>query len=145
MRIEQTLRIGHMMTQELATTNRTAVPFALTEAFHTYFRVGDAEKIGITGLAGLTYLDKPSDFAKRIQTTPFHLEGECDRIYLDTQGEFSIEDPVFGRRTACVQAAADRWSYGIRMPRRSRRLPTFPMTAGEVTFVWRSRMLGATW
>ncbi len=98
MHIEQTLQFGRMLTQTLATTNRTAALFALSEAFHTYFRVGDAEKIGITGLAGLTYLDKPSDFAKRIQTTPFHLDGECDRIYLDTQGDFSIEDPVLGRR-----------------------------------------------
>ncbi len=98
MRVEQTIRIGGELTQSLTTTNTTTGTFSLTDAFHTYFRVGDAERIGITGLAGLTYLDKPSDFAKKVQTEPFRLHAECDRIYLDAQGDYVLDDPVLARR-----------------------------------------------
>ncbi|MSQ18947.1 MAG: D-hexose-6-phosphate mutarotase [Betaproteobacteria bacterium] len=95
-RVEQTVSVGRALRQVLTTT--ALRPYSLTQAFHTYFRVGDAERIGIEGLDGLTYLDKPSDFSRRVQTEMFRLDGECDRIYLDTQGDFAIHDPVLSRR-----------------------------------------------
>jgi glucose-6-phosphate 1-epimerase len=95
-RVEQKIRVGSTLTQVLTTT--ASRPYTLTQAFHTYFRVGDAEKIGIEGLDGRTYLDKPSNFASNVQTGKFRLDGECDRIYLDTQGDFAIHDPVLARR-----------------------------------------------
>ncbi len=98
MRVEQSIRVGCELTQSLITTNTTAAAFSLTNAFHTYFHVGDAERIGIAGLAGLTYLDKPANFAKKVQAERFQLQGECDRIYLDTPGDFSLDDPNLARR-----------------------------------------------
>jgi glucose-6-phosphate 1-epimerase len=95
-RVEQTIRVGRTLSQVLTTT--ASGPYSLTQAFHTYFRVGDAERIGIDGLDGLTYLDKPSNFASKVQTGAFRLDGECDRIYLDTQGDFTLHDPVLARR-----------------------------------------------
>ena len=98
MTVEQTIRIGSELTQSLTTTNTTRGAFSLTNAFHTYFRVGDAERISIAALAGLAYLDKPTDFARKVQTEPFRLHGECDRIYVDTQGDYVLDDPVLARR-----------------------------------------------
>ena len=95
-RVDQTISVGRTLRQVLTTTAMR--PYSLTQAFHTYFRVGDAERIGIEGLDGLTYLDKPSNFSQQVQTEKFRLDGECDRIYLDTQGDFAIHDPVLSRR-----------------------------------------------
>jgi len=114
--VRQHIRVGRTLEQSLATTNTTDTPFALTQAFHTYFRVGDATRVGIEGIAGLDYLDKPSGFARRTQQTAFAFDGaECDRIYLDAGGHFVLDDPVLSRRiriTAQGSRALVVWNAG---------------------------------
>lgn len=98
LRVELMLDIGETLTQALKTTNTTAASVTLTQAFHTYFSVGDAAGTTITGLDGLGYLDKPTNFSRRVQDRPWRLEGECDRVYLDACGEYALTDPVLARR-----------------------------------------------
>lgn len=98
LRVELMFEIGATLTQALKTTNTTAAPVRLTQAFHTYFRVGDAERAAIEGIDGLTYLDKPTNFARCVQDQPWRLQGECDRVYVDAKGQYTLTDPVLARR-----------------------------------------------
>ena len=56
--LQYTVTIGSALTMDLTTFNRGLGQMCLTEALHTYFRVSDVRRIGITGLSGITYVDK---------------------------------------------------------------------------------------
>jgi glucose-6-phosphate 1-epimerase len=98
MRVELAVTIGATLIQALKTTNTSDSPATLTQAFHTYFRVGDAAQSSIEGIDGLTYLDKPASFARRAQSVAWRLEGECDRVYVGARGDYALVDPVLRRR-----------------------------------------------
>ena len=51
-----------------------------TQALHTYFRVGDAERIRVHGLDGLTYADKFDDFNEHRQSGDWQLHGPRDPV-----------------------------------------------------------------
>lgn len=101
MNVMLTMHIGATLSQALTTVNMTNVPFTLTQAFHTYFRVGDARKIRVTGLAGKNYLSKFDNFAELTQEGDFCLEEKSemrsDRIYQKVAGRYVMHDPVLGR------------------------------------------------
>jgi glucose-6-phosphate 1-epimerase len=96
------LRVGATLHQTLTTTNPTAQTHRITQAFHTYFRVGDAREIYVTGLAGLSYLSKFDDFAEFTQVGEFRLETQSqvrsDRIYQGAGGRYALVDAVLKRR-----------------------------------------------
>ncbi len=91
------ITVGRTLAIELATENNGTVPFAYSEALHTYFNVGDVEQIRITGLDGNRYFDK-LDGETRQQHGAIEIHGEIDRLYLDTISDCVIEDPVLKRR-----------------------------------------------
>ncbi|HYF59080.1 MAG TPA: D-hexose-6-phosphate mutarotase [Burkholderiaceae bacterium] len=94
---ELELVVGAELEMSLRTVNATEAPVVLTQALHTYFRVGDVRRIGIEGLQGLRYLDKLRDFDEFGQFAPWRFEGACDRIYLESGPTHRIDDPVLGR------------------------------------------------
>ena len=61
-------------------------------ALHTYFAVEDARNISIEGLDGKTYLDKTDAMTRKEQRGHVVLEGETDRVYLDSPGPIAIRD-----------------------------------------------------
>jgi glucose-6-phosphate 1-epimerase len=91
------LLIGDALEISLRTVNGSASPVVLTQALHTYFRVGDVRGIGIDGLQGLRYLDKLRDFEEFGQFAPWRFEGACDRIYFGKTARHGIIDPVLAR------------------------------------------------
>lgn len=102
LRLAQTLRIGHELRQSLTTRNTGAETVAFTQALHTYFHVGDAERVQVNGLDGLTYADK-YDGAEHMQSGEWNLQdprdpGRSDRIYQRTGNRFALTDPALGRR-----------------------------------------------
>jgi glucose-6-phosphate 1-epimerase len=56
-------------------------PFAF--AFHTYFAVPQVAQARVTGLEGLTFLDKLDQLARKRQVGEVRIEGATDRVYLD--------------------------------------------------------------
>ena len=70
----------------------------LGDALHTYCTVGDVRKIVIYGLEGCPYIDKMDASKRKIQTGGVTIDAEVDRIYLDSERDCLIEDPVLGRR-----------------------------------------------
>jgi glucose-6-phosphate 1-epimerase len=92
------LTIGEALTVSLETVNDSDRRLRLTQALHSYFRVGDVASIGIDGLQGLRYLDKVENFAEFVQAGPWRFVDACDRIYLQSPGRHTLDDPVLGRR-----------------------------------------------
>ena len=102
LRLKQTLHIGRELQQSLTTRNTGAETVAFTQALHSYFHVGDAERVQASGLDGLTYADK-YDGDEHVQSGAWNLQdprdpGRSDRIYHLTGNRFALIDPVLGRR-----------------------------------------------
>ncbi len=89
--------IGMALQMSLTTRNRSDRPVVLTQALHTYFRVGDVRQTTVEGLRGRHYLDKLRDFDEFEQRDEWAFQGACDRIYLDTGTVHRIDDPVLRR------------------------------------------------
>jgi glucose-6-phosphate 1-epimerase len=102
LRLTQSLRIGSELRQSLTTHNTGAAPIAFTQALHTYFRVGDAGRVRVTGLEGLQYADR-YDGQQHVQSGEWNLQdprdpGRSDRTYRDAGNRFVLVDPVLERQ-----------------------------------------------
>ncbi len=104
LRLRMTLRIGRTLEQTLETENVSAETVRFTQALHNYFHVGDALQVSAEGVDGLDYVDKFENYAvTRRQQGDWSLRdardpGRSDRIYLKAGGNYSLVDPVLGRR-----------------------------------------------
>ena len=103
MNLMLTMRIGRALEQALTTVNLSQQTVRFTQALHTYFRVGDAERIRVTGLDGLTYADKFDDFNEHQQSGDWVLNGprdpgRSDRIYMNAGNSFELIDPDAQRK-----------------------------------------------
>ena len=95
--VEYRLVIGATLRCELTTTNTGTDSFSLSQALHTYFLIGDVERMAIHGLDGCDYIDKVEGGVRKQQHGLVTVAGEVDRIYLGTSGQAAIEDPVLNR------------------------------------------------
>lgn len=78
LRLTMQLRIGRTLEQQLITENTGSTPVTFTQALHNYFKVSDAMQVSVSGLDGLSYLDKFEDYATpRVQ-----------------KGDWSLNDPA---------------------------------------------------
>jgi len=114
--------VGPALTVTLFTCNTGDELFSFTGALHTYFHVGDVAQIAIHGLDGSDYLDKTDNMARKTQHGPVHISGYTDRIYLDTDSECIIQDPVLNRHIHIEKAGSattvvwNPWQMAARMP-----------------------------
>jgi glucose-6-phosphate 1-epimerase len=70
--------------------------YEVTSALHSYFTVGDIEKIQVAGL-GKPYLDKVLQFTHHEQQGELTFAGQTDRIYSQPESRSLIKDPVLNR------------------------------------------------
>lgn len=90
--------VGRQLHMEMIVTNTSDAPATFEQALHTYLNVGDIHRVGVRGLAGVTYIDKVGAFTRKTQgDTPITFAGETDSVYLDTDAEVRVDDPVLGR------------------------------------------------
>ena len=90
---------------QLIVTNQS-VDETLTfeDCLHTYFEIGDITAASITGLKGVSYLDKVAHYAQKTETADaIHIASEVDRIYLNTTDEVTIMDPRLGRKISIAK------------------------------------------
>ena len=120
LRLVQTLQLGRELRQSLSTRNEGATRVAFTEAMHSYFRVGDAARVQVKGLAGLEYADK-FDGATHTQVGDWNLQdprdpGRSDRIYHRAGNTFELIDPALGRRIELTTSGSHSlvvWNPGV--------------------------------
>jgi len=91
------ITVGNSLNLELITRNTGTQMFSITQAFHTYFKVKDINKVRVLGLSGISYIDKTDHSIVKNQVNAVTINGEVDRIYLDVQGETIIEDISLNR------------------------------------------------
>lgn len=91
------LTVGKKLQMELITHNNGSKPVTISQALHTYFKVGDVSKVLLYGLEGDKYLDKLDGFKQKYQHGPVTIKQEVDRIYLNTASDCVIEDKVLNR------------------------------------------------
>ncbi|WP_295878302.1 D-hexose-6-phosphate mutarotase [uncultured Thiohalocapsa sp.] len=105
--LEVEVTVGATLGVALITRNTGDAPVTITQALHTYFRVGDVRRAQVLGLAGHEYIDKvaraepaaPGQVDVRIkQSGPINFDGPVNRIYLDTTERLVIDDPALGRQ-----------------------------------------------
>lgn len=91
------LEISAALTVRLISRNDSDTPLRLTQALHTYLRVGDVHHTALHGLQGRDYLDNLQGLTRFTQHVPWHFDQACDRIYLETAAEHVLEDPLLRR------------------------------------------------
>ncbi|MEJ0088689.1 MAG: D-hexose-6-phosphate mutarotase [Limisphaerales bacterium] len=100
---EYIVTVGEQLTLELQVTNTTAEPLSFEECLHAYFSVGDINDVAITGLKGVSYLDKTGNNARKLESgDAIKIVSETDRVFLDTASTVEIRDAKLGRRI-CVE------------------------------------------
>jgi len=89
---------GRELSLELVLTNTGERAVRFEEALHAYYRVGHIEKVRVRGLDGVHYVDKTDRNQKKTQQGEIVITTETDRVYLNTEHEMELEDPVSRRR-----------------------------------------------
>ncbi|MEI2768229.1 MAG: D-hexose-6-phosphate mutarotase [Nitrosomonas sp.] len=97
--LRQEIIIGDSLNLSLITRNTGKEKFSITQAFHTYFKVGDITRTKVLGLAGCDYLDKTGGGSvQKHQTGDVIIDAEVDRIYLNVGNTLTIDDSALNRR-----------------------------------------------
>lgn len=102
--LEVEIRLSDTLWMELRTINHSESPLLASQAIHSYFQVEDSRKIAIPELTGLKYHDKVNDNQVTEQKDPILLNGEVDRVYLNTPRRVTLHDQISDR---CI--AIDTW------------------------------------
>jgi len=90
--------IAQTLHSSLATENTGDKPFSITQAFHTYFNVGDINRVQVSDLDGCPYIDKLDQGKEKIQTGAVTVAGEIERIYENSDGHVILNDLALNRR-----------------------------------------------
>ncbi len=100
-RVRYRVSFGCELTMSLSVQNNSDSSATFEAALHTYLVVGDVNRIEITGLEGVDYLDKVDGQQRKNQgDRPIRFQGETDRVYIDTESNCVLTDTVLGRRIA---------------------------------------------
>ncbi len=104
--VQLQFNIGKKLELELITHNNGNHPITISQALHTYFKVGDVSKILLHGLDDTDYLDKPDGFKRKVQHGPITINEEVDRIYLNADSDCVIEDPSLKRNIVIIKCGS---------------------------------------
>jgi glucose-6-phosphate 1-epimerase len=96
------LSIARTLNIKLITENTGDKPFSITQAFHTYFNVGDISRVLVFGLEGCAYFDKLDQGKEKTQAGIVTIGDEIDRIYEDINNRLVLNDPANNRRIEIV-------------------------------------------
>ena len=97
--LEVVYTIGKSLTVELTTFNRSSASFEIATALHTYFNVGDIEKVTVSGMDGVTYDNRVVGQEENglTQKGDITFGIEVDRVYY-SENTVVIHDPVMERQ-----------------------------------------------
>ena len=73
--------------------NTGSEPFTFEQALHPYFPISSIHNISITGLEGITYIDKTDSMKHKVEgNSPIHFSGETDRLYINTASSCTVHE-----------------------------------------------------
>jgi D-hexose-6-phosphate mutarotase len=77
------IEVGTTLKMTLSAQNRGGDTTPLAFAFHTYFAVPKVYSAHVSGLEGVTYIDKMDKLARKQQVGEVTIDSVTDRVYLD--------------------------------------------------------------
>jgi glucose-6-phosphate 1-epimerase len=101
------LTLGEDLAIRWETQNTGSEDFVFEQALHPYFPVADVGSASVHGLQNVEFIDKTD--ALRLKADPAEavtFAGETDRLYLDTPGMLSLEDPASLSRIVFAKAGS---------------------------------------
>ena len=101
------VHFGAQLTVALTVVNTGKAPLSFEEALHTYFQVGQVERVRVHGLNGVTYLDNVDQNHEKTQSGDLVLTGTTDNAYLNTLSVTELIDPIL-RRTVRTEKENSR-------------------------------------
>ncbi len=108
--------LGEKLTLELVGENRGERDWMVSEAFHTYFRVANADGLTIEGLDNATYIDKLRDGQRFTQRGPLQVSAPMDCVFVDHPHQVVLEDSGNQRRIVMEKnnsASTVVWNPGL--------------------------------
>lgn len=96
--LEFIMTVGKELHLDLIAKNTGGKDFTISQAFHSYYRVSEINKIYVQGLEGCKYIDKVDSFKEKYQEGRVEIVEETDRIYIDTANDCVVHDRGFKRR-----------------------------------------------
>jgi len=96
--LQLVVTVAESLTLRLVTTNLSDHTMVLTEAFHSYFKVGDASKVTVSGLEGSVHIDTLSAMKRSVQTKKLFLSPPMDSVFLNHAVDAKIDDVVLSRQ-----------------------------------------------
>lgn len=97
--------IGNALAMQLETKNTGAAPLTITQALHTYVRVGDVARIAIDGLDGATYRDNTDNGRAKEQLGAMTIPRETVALFDEASAKSNLTDPVLARRILVTRTA----------------------------------------
>jgi len=122
-RLELLIQLDQQLSLTLTCHNPNDRPMPISEALHSYFRVADIAPVEVGGLLGCRYRDKLEQMAVKVQQTPLTLDGETDRVYLDTRATITLDDPGLRRQIRIAKSGSDSTVVWNPWRERSARMP----------------------
>lgn len=107
--------IGATLEIALETKNVGQTPFTITQALHTYLRVGDTSRIAISGLDGATFRDNTDGGREKRQTGDLKIARETVALFDNAPTTHVLTDPVLARRITATRtggASTVVWNPG---------------------------------
>jgi len=105
-RLEYLVTVGKTLKCVLTTTNLDETPMELTQALHTYFRVGEIGRASVEGLDGVEYIDTLDGYKRKIQKGPITFEGNVDSVYVSSVGDRALRDESENRVVTIVKSGS---------------------------------------
>ena len=96
-RLEYRIAVGPSLRLQLVMKNSGQTALRFEEALHTYFKVGDVERVRVRGLDGVAYLDNRDGNREMTRPGDLILSRQTDNAYKDSVGPVEIIDPLLGR------------------------------------------------
>lgn len=100
------VEVGPELKLTLVSHNHDDKSFALTEAFHSYFQVSQAEKVFVSGLQGSECHDKLTDLPPYSAEDTLSVQPPLDRVYLQQRQPLVLHDPGYKREIHLVKTSA---------------------------------------
>lgn len=118
--------IGPALQLSLEVRNTSSAAFTFEEALHTYLHVGNIGDVTVDGLAGRTFIDKVDGMKQKVQPRgPMRIDGETDRVYLDTTDTVIVSDQGLGRRITVEKQGSSSTVVWNPWEQKARAMPDF--------------------
>ncbi len=122
--VDLDIELNEKLELKLVSKNLSKHDLQIGGAFHSYFEVGDIDRVSVEGLENCRYFDQLDEFREKSHTESIRFDREIDRVYLDESPGVRI---VGHDKTVLVEKTGSRstvvWNPWIEKARQMTDLP----------------------